>query len=259
MTTRWPGTRAAMLLATLLALALPSPAPAQDDAPTRPVDRPAFSLASGEIFTTQASPFVTLTFERLGSLDFRIYRVADPIAFFEGLDEPHALGSEEYTVPTEQTWLERLASWKAERRADVQGFLRRQTSRDYRAQRRAGADKQTIQRRVQLGLQAYAQVPLLNDKQIVASWREMLPRLADGDAPPEMRARFERYLQSLLEHEDGHVRYAWNHRADVAAAINRAGCTGAARAAQRATDAIAAHDIAYDKATDHGATTIVPF
>ncbi|MBO9497893.1 MAG: DUF922 domain-containing protein [Novosphingobium sp.] len=86
-----------------------------------------------------------------------------------------------------------------------------------------------------------------------------VPRLVDGDAPPEMRARFERYLQSLLEHEDGHVRYAWDHRADVAAAINKAGCTGAARAAQRATDAIAAHDIAYDKATDHGATTIVPF
>lgn len=181
MTTRWPGPRAATLLATLLALAFSSLARAQDDAPTRPVDRPAFSLSSGEIFTTKAAPFVTLTFERLGSLDFRIYRVADPIAFFEGLDEPHALGSEEYTVPTEQTWLERLASWKAERRADVQGFLRRQTSRDYRAQRRAGADKQTIQRRVQLGLQAYAQVPLLNDKQIVASWREMLPRLADAD------------------------------------------------------------------------------
>ena len=38
-----------------------------------------------------------------------------------------------------------------------------------------------MQRRVQLGLNAYAQVPLLNDKQVVASWREILPRLADAD------------------------------------------------------------------------------
>ena len=128
-----------------------------------------------------ASPYVTLTFERLGSLDFRIYRVADPVAFFAGLDDAHTLGSEEYTVPTEQTWLERLASWKAGRRADLQSFLRRQVSREYRAQRRAGADKATVQRRVQLGLTAYAQVPLLNDKQVVASWREILPRLADTD------------------------------------------------------------------------------
>ncbi len=34
---------------------------------------------------------------------------------------------------------------------------------------------------MQLGLTAYAQVPLLNDKQVVASWREILPRLADAD------------------------------------------------------------------------------
>jgi uncharacterized protein YfaS (alpha-2-macroglobulin family) len=181
MTIRRPGrTRTAVLLAAL-ALLLPQLATAQSGAPPTPADRPAFSLSSGEIFTSTASPYVTLTFERLGSLDFRIYRVADPVAFFAGLDDPHTLGSEEYSVPTEQTWLERLAAWKAERRADVQGFLRRQTSHDYRAQRRAGADKATVQRRVQLGLQAYAQVPLLNDKQVVASWREILPRLADAD------------------------------------------------------------------------------
>ena len=165
-----------------LALALASVAHAQPDAtPTRPADRPAFSLASGEIFTSKASPYVTLTFERLGSLDFRIYRVNDPVAFFANLDEAHTLGSEEYSVPTEQTWLERLADWKAQRRSDLQSFLRRQTSAAYREQRRAGADKATVQRRVQLGLTAYAQVPLLNDKQVVASWREILPRLADAD------------------------------------------------------------------------------
>ena len=183
MTMHWPGLRpGAIAVLLVLAMSLAGTVGAQEQAPpARPADRPAFSLSSGEIFTTTSSPYVTLTFERLGSLDFRIYRVADPIAFFAGLDDAHTLGSEEYTVPTEQTWLERLASWKAGRRADLQSFLRRQVTREYRAQRRAGADKATVQRRVQLGLNAYAQVPLLNDKQVVASWREILPRLADTD------------------------------------------------------------------------------
>ncbi len=164
-----------------VALWLPAGAAAQDADAVRPADQPAFSLSSGEIFTRRASPYVTLTFERLGSLDFRIYRVGDPVAFFAGLDDAHMLGSESYAVPTEQTRLERFAAWKAQRRSDLQSFLRRQTSREYRAQRRAGVDRDTVQRRVQLGLTAYAQVPLLNDKQIVASWREVLPRLADAD------------------------------------------------------------------------------
>ncbi|WP_157899252.1 alpha-2-macroglobulin family protein [Luteitalea pratensis] len=174
-----PGVTAFLLV---LVMSMAGIAGAQEQTtPVRPADRPAFSLSSGEIFTSTSSPYITLTFERLGSLDFRIYRVADPVAFFAGLDDAHTLGSGEYTVPTEQTWLERLASWKAGRRADLQSFLRRQVSREYRAQRRAGADKATVQRRVQLGLTAYAQVPLLNDRQVVASWREILPRLADTD------------------------------------------------------------------------------
>ncbi len=164
-----------------LALVLPRVGLAQDQPPTPPDDRPAFSLSSSEVFRSGSTPHVTLTFERLGSLDFRIYRVADPVAFFAGLDDAHSLGSEEYATPTERTWLERLSSWKAGLRADVQSFLRRQTSRTYRAQRRAGVDRAAVQRRVQLGLTSYAQVPLLNDKQVVASWREILPRLADAD------------------------------------------------------------------------------
>ena len=84
-----------------------------------------------------------------------------------------------------------------------------------------------------------------------------VPRLVDGDA--KLRERFDRYLSSLLEHEDGHIRYAWDHRADIATAISSATCATANAAAQNALKAISAHDIAYDKATRHGATTIVPF
>lgn len=85
-----------------------------------------------------------------------------------------------------------------------------------------------------------------------------VPRLADGSAAPKLRERFDRYLQSLLAHEDGHVRNAWEHRGDIVAAINQATCATADAAAKAALKAIAAHDIEYDKATRHGSTTILP-
>lgn len=93
---------------------------------------------------------------------------------------------------------------------------------------------------------------------IIFSATVTVPRLADSRAPTKLRERFDRYLQSLLAHEDGHIRYAWDHRGEITAAINTATCATADAAGQAALKAIAAHDIAYDKATDHGAKTILP-
>jgi len=93
---------------------------------------------------------------------------------------------------------------------------------------------------------------------VVFSATVTVPRLANGSVAPDLRARFEHYLQSLLAHEDGHVRNGWNHRGDIVAAINKATCATANAAAQAALEAIAAQDIEYDRATRHGLTTIAP-
>jgi uncharacterized protein YfaS (alpha-2-macroglobulin family) len=142
----------------------------------------AFSLSSSQIFTTKGEPAVDLLFQQLTHLDFRVYRVKDARAFFAGLEDPHQLGSPEPVVPQEQTWLERIASWKAARRSDIKDLLRAQVSTRYRAERRARANKAEIQQRQTLGYQSFAQVPLLNQSQLVASWREMLPRTRDAEA-----------------------------------------------------------------------------
>lgn len=83
-----------------------------------------------------------------------------------------------------------------------------------------------------------------------------VPRLDSDD--PKLQARFNRYLNSLLAHEDGHIRYAWGHRADIATAISSATCATANAAAQEALKSISAHDISYDEATRHGMATVVP-
>ena len=142
----------------------------------------AFSLSSSQIFTTRDAPAIDLVFQELGHLDFRVYRVKDTRAFFAGLEEPHQLGSPEPVVPQQESWLERLARWKASRRSEIRGFFRAQVSRRYRADRRAQADQAVVQRRQTLGYQAFAQIPLLNASQLVASWREILPRVRDAEA-----------------------------------------------------------------------------
>lgn len=167
-------------LLALLVWSAATPARAQgpsDDATATP----SFSLSSSEVFSSRRAPEVTLTFVRLSAIDFRVYKVADPFAFFAGLKDPHVLGSPEYDVPLERTWIERLASWKAAQRATLRSFLRKQASQRLRAERRAQTTHSTVQRRVQLDRTAFAQVPLLNDQQVVATWRDLLPNLRDTD------------------------------------------------------------------------------
>ena len=77
-----------------------STARAQDQASD---ERPAFSLSTSEVFTTRDAPNFYLTFRRIAQLDFRVYKVRDPFAFFEGLDDPHSLGTGEANVKQERT------------------------------------------------------------------------------------------------------------------------------------------------------------
>ncbi|MPY89677.1 MAG: hypothetical protein GEU99_17365 [Luteitalea sp.] len=162
----------------LLALLLGTPSAAQS---TSEQPRAAFSLASSEIFNTRDRPQVWLTFQEIDHLDFRIYRVKDAIAFFEGLRDPHVLGSPAPVVPQEQTWIERIAAWKAVRRSEIRSFLRGQVSREQRQARRARRDRETVQQRQVLRYNAFAQVPLLNRERLVASWREVLPPVREAE------------------------------------------------------------------------------
>src|SRR4026208_2008824 len=81
--------------------------------------RPSFAVSSGTIATSREKPAIYLTFRRLDHLDFRVYRVKDPVAFLSGLKDPHQLGSEEPLVAQTPTLLERIADWKGEWRGRV--------------------------------------------------------------------------------------------------------------------------------------------
>jgi uncharacterized protein YfaS (alpha-2-macroglobulin family) len=163
-------------LAVLLTVLATTGARAQEPDPT-----PAFSLASGHVFSTRERPAISLTFRRVDHLDFRVYRVNEAFAFFEKLRDPHRLGSEAPIVPQERTWLERIAYWKAARRASVRSFVRGQFSRDFRVARRVQQDAQKVVQRQVINVNTFAQVPLLNASQVVTSWREILPPVRDAE------------------------------------------------------------------------------
>ena len=117
-------------------------------------------------------------------LDVRVYKVRDPFAFFGGLQDPHQLGTDApVAVPQERSWIERLADWKRGQRNTLRSLARAQVSQHVSRQpprrRRQGGAAQ----RVQLNVNTFAQVPLLNPDQLVTSWRELLPNHRD----PEFR------------------------------------------------------------------------
>lgn len=142
---------------------------------------PSFTVATSHVFNTRERPSITLVYRRVDHLDFRVYRVNDTFAFFEKLRDPHQLGSEAPVVPQERTWLERIAGWKATRRADVRAFARRQLSREYRMARREQVDTQEVVLRRTVNVNTFAQVPVLNASQLVTSWRELLPPVRDPE------------------------------------------------------------------------------
>jgi uncharacterized protein YfaS (alpha-2-macroglobulin family) len=168
-------TRRSLLICVLFAL-LPAAAVAQPGQ-----EPPAFSLASSTIFSTRESPSIYLTFKHVDRLDFRVYKVADPMRFLAGLKDPHQLGSDAPIVAQEPTTLERIASWKAAWRWRLRNFVRQQFSHDFRRARRDRRDKeQVVQRRTEQ-VNTFAQVPLLNRSQLVTSWRELLPPMRDAE------------------------------------------------------------------------------
>jgi predicted secreted Zn-dependent protease len=83
-----------------------------------------------------------------------------------------------------------------------------------------------------------------------------LPRLVGvATLPLELQAHWQRYLGELEAHEAMHVRYAHDHRGEVLAAIRAATCATANAAGQRVLQRLVAHDVAFDRETQHGRAT----
>ena len=188
--------RAASLLPLLLLAA--AAAPAQDKAVS-------FNLSTSKTFAPGEQPTIHLYTHNVDALEFRVYRVNDPVKFMENLRELHSFGPEAGFLGKEQiderTWLERFHDWKANLWETIRDFFRHQFSHAARTALRA--KQSSIQRHSRIVSEAeFAQIPILNQSQLVSRWRQLVPATYISDsndlAVPKLSAGLY-----LLEATDG--------------------------------------------------------
>lgn len=151
-------------LAMLAVLALPGSA--QDDE-----ERASFSLSSNETYLPGQQGSIQVWAQNVSALEFRVYRVNDPVAFFQKLGELHHFGGSARPLRREQTWLEGFHGWKRAWRIFIRDFFRAQFTEESRAAIRLWMQgkPETVRQPVAT---PYAELPVLNQQQLVSTWKQ---------------------------------------------------------------------------------------
>ncbi len=150
-----------LIVAVLLMLSLAVPAWAQPD-------KPSFSLNSSQTYGPGEKAEISVWAHNVEALEFRLYRVNDPVKFFAFFKDQHSFGGIGPRVGHEHTLLEKFHAWKHRVWAWVRDFFRGQFSVESRSKIREWREKRAVARVSKV--EHYAQVPFLNRQQLVAAW-----------------------------------------------------------------------------------------
>ena len=131
-------------------------------------------MASERTYLPGEKPVISVYSHNVDSLEFRVYRVNDAVKFFSQMQELHTFGGRGPAMPKQaRTWLEKFHAWKHRIWAWFRDFIRAQFSPESRHKIRlwemGGAKKQGPK------VEAYAQVPVLNQQQVVTVWKWAVP------------------------------------------------------------------------------------
>ena len=167
-----------------------------------------FNISTAKSFAPGEQPKIHLYTHNVDALEFRIYRVKDPVRFMENLRELHSFGPDASLLRPERiderTWLEKFHDWKQGLWDSIRDFFRHQFSRDARHSLRA--HQSVLKRRSRIVSEAeFAQVPILNQSQLVARWRQLVPPTFLSDANELGVPKLDAGLY-LLEATDGHYK-----------------------------------------------------
>ncbi len=164
-----------------------------------------FNLSTSKSFAPGEQPKIHLYTHNVDALEFRVYRVNDPVKFIENLRELHSFGPEASLLDHEQiderTWLERFHDWKNNLWESIRQFFRGQFSHEARGALRRKQSTMTRGSRV-LSEAEFAQIPILNQGQLVARWRQLVPSTYVSDANDLAISKLNAGLY-LLEATDG--------------------------------------------------------
>ena len=170
--------------------------------PPDPHSKPFFSLHTNRTYATADRARVWVNYRGVESLDFRVYKVKDPVKFFRQLDNPHQVGEDEEAqvgkaVEKKPTFLEKLRAFKSWGYGIIKTYVRQQLQNQSRKgfNQKFRPEEDDTSDRTPLNVATdFARVPLLNPDQMVNSWREKLPPLEDV---------YDRRMISLGKREPG--------------------------------------------------------
>ncbi|MCL2661652.1 MAG: MG2 domain-containing protein, partial [Acidobacteriaceae bacterium] len=177
-------------------------------APSASAQSPYFTLSTTRSFAPDEKPRLHLYTRNESELEFRIYRVHDEEKFISGLSEMHSFGEMQNFAPVErideETLLERFHDWKQSIWSRIKQFSRTQLSRQTRDALKLKQSSLAQRSRI-VGVAQFAQIPLLNDSQLVARWRQQVPPtyIADDQVLPIDPLPGGMYL---VEATDGHLK-----------------------------------------------------
>jgi len=133
-----------------------------------------FSLSTNKTFLPGEKINLHLYANGVDALEFRVYKVNNPVRFFEKLDNVHNFG---HFVQKEQvetrTLLERFHDWKRELWSGIRNFFRHQYSSDVREKIRE--ERGDAKKTKEVEATVFAQTPILNSQQLVARWHQKMP------------------------------------------------------------------------------------
>jgi len=134
--------------------------------------QPYFSITSERTFIPGEKAEIGVYSNHVATLEFRVYRVSNVGKFFSQLQEMHSFGGQAPRLPRQQkTWLERFHAWKHRIWAWFRDFIRAQFSPDARHQIRLWRMKESEPKPKGPQATEYAQVPVLNQQQLVSRWK----------------------------------------------------------------------------------------
>lgn len=164
------------------ATASPSPAAAASPSPA-PSLKPSFSLATNRTYGSTDRAKIYVHYQGIDALDFRIYKVNDPARFFKQLNDPHQMGEGDFQAnetvnevkDAKPGVLEKVHNFKTSIWGTVKNYFRKQLQHESRVEfnvkfRGLGGEGD----RLPLNVADFARMPLLNQDQLVTSFRQKL-------------------------------------------------------------------------------------
>ncbi|MEO5923506.1 MAG: MG2 domain-containing protein [Bryobacteraceae bacterium] len=134
-------------------------------------DAPYFSLSASKTFASNTSASISVSAWHVNALEFRVYRVNDPVQFFEQLENPRRFGGSTPPPPQEKTLIEKVRSWKRRLHAGIRREMRAQFTEPPSAHLPVAFANNTAGRPQTKEIR-YAEAPVLNSQQLVLTFQQ---------------------------------------------------------------------------------------